>query len=163
MTTITYKTFSLETESLNSSALAYLIEYGFKQSLQDSVAGVKKAALEEGQTEADAEALVLSTMQVRFDAIIAGEVATRSQGPRLVGVDKFIADYAEVVLKAQCAKKKISWPTGKGSAETIKGWREALLTSPMGDKVKKEGERQFKESLKLAKQEDEGETFDFLS
>ncbi len=140
---IEFKGFTLDVDSLGKEALTYLLTYGFKQSLQDSVAGVRKAALDEGKSESEADEAVEAAMKARYDAILSGKVAVRAQGPRLQGLDKFVAEVADELLRAQCAKKGVKWPSGKGSADVVKGWRERLLASPMADNVKKEGKKRF--------------------
>ena len=52
MTKVTYThatagELSLETSTLPESAISYLLQYGFSQSLQDSIAGRAKAVREE--------------------------------------------------------------------------------------------------------------------
>lgn len=147
MTTLEYKGFSVESTSLPQEALDYLLLNGFKQALGDSIAGLGKKLKEEGLDEAAVEAQLQAAMHAKFDAIVSGSVSVRSIGPRLQGEDKFIADYADEVLKAQFAKKSLKWPNGKGSAETIKTLRDKLLASQHGDKVRSEGKKRYKAYL----------------
>ncbi len=56
-------------DDVNEAGMAYLVEYGLKQSLNDSMAGAKT----------DAEAV--GAWQKRWDAICNGSVATRSGDP----------------------------------------------------------------------------------
>lgn len=128
--------FTLDTEQLNEAGFAYLLQYGFAQSLQDSVAGRAKAVKEElikakaaeiardhadetdeGREElladwlnTEAESIadqidmdVLGTMQKRFDAILAGTVATRAAAePK----DPYAAIIREALQSAAKAKGK---------------------------------------------------------
>lgn len=102
MTTLSYerngKVYSTEVETLPAAAIAYLLQYGFSQSLQDSIAGRAKAVREEMSTIPDpkpdgwlgvaSEATILigiesdldGTLSKRLDAIKAGTVATRGPG-----------------------------------------------------------------------------------
>lgn len=87
--------FAIETATLPEAAITYLLQYGFAQSLQDSIAGRAKAVRDEmvaegkkegneAPTEAEiAEAIkqdLLGTLEKRMNAIMAGTVATRSPG-----------------------------------------------------------------------------------
>jgi uncharacterized protein YbjQ (UPF0145 family) len=81
MTTLSYarngQTYAVEVESLPPTAIHYLLQYGWAQSLQDSIAGREKKVKEEfidqlrakaleelgqGATEADADDLVLEQL-----------------------------------------------------------------------------------------------------
>lgn len=87
--------YALETGNLPETAISYLLQYGFAQSLQDSIAGRAKAVrdemVEEGKkegSEAPTEAEIVEaikqdiagTLAKRMDAISRGEVATRGEG-----------------------------------------------------------------------------------
>lgn len=101
MTTLSYerggKTYTTEVETLPATAIAYLLQYGFSQSLQDSIAGRAKAVADEMlppvadrkadfvvPTQAQIDAAVASDIEgqlgKRLDAIKAGSVATRGAG-----------------------------------------------------------------------------------
>jgi hypothetical protein len=98
MTTLSYerngKVYSTEVETLPPTAIAYLLQYGFSQSLQDSIAGRAKAVVEEllppiaerkpgfvVPTQEQIDAVVAEDIEgqlnKRLDAIKAGNVATR--------------------------------------------------------------------------------------
>lgn len=101
MTTLSYerggKTYTTEVESLSATAIAYLLQYGFSQSLQDSIAGRAKAVAEEmlppvadrkqdfvvptqAQIDEAIAADIDGMLQKRTAAIVAGSVATRGSG-----------------------------------------------------------------------------------
>lgn len=101
MTKLSYerggKVYETESSTLPETAIAYLLQYGFSQSLQDSIAGRAKAVAEEMlppvadrkpdfvvPTQADIDAAVAADidgmLQKRTAAIIAGSVATRGPG-----------------------------------------------------------------------------------
>lgn len=101
MTTLSYerggKVYATEVETLSATAIAYLLQYGWAQSLQDSIAGRAKAVAEEmlppvadrkadfvvpTQTQIDAAVAtdIDGMLQKRSAAIIAGTVATRGTG-----------------------------------------------------------------------------------
>lgn len=82
------KTYAIETTTLPDAAINYLLQYGFAQSLQDSIAGLQarteKEILEESPdlAEDEIQAKVLEAIDARLlkrlDAIIAGmQVQTR--------------------------------------------------------------------------------------
>lgn len=100
MTTLSYerngKTYTAEVETLPAPAIAYLLQYGFAQSLQDSIAGRAKAVeqelrnpdpkpanwvlLPDDQIANAVASDIEGTLNKRLDAIIAGSVATRGPG-----------------------------------------------------------------------------------
>lgn len=95
MTKVTYThatagELSLETSTLPESAISYLLQYGFSQSLQDSIAGRAKAVREEllkadpatspGVIDAAIADDIQGALLKRLDAIEKGEVATRGSG-----------------------------------------------------------------------------------
>lgn len=100
MTTLSYerngKVYSTEVETLPATAIAYLLQYGFAQSLQDSIAGRAKAVetelrnpdpkpqgwvlLPDDQIANAVASDIDGTLMKRLDAIIAGSVATRGPG-----------------------------------------------------------------------------------
>ena len=153
MTKIEYKDFSVEIETLKPESVLYLLTNGFKQSLADSIAGLGKKLKEEGRDAVSIDAELKAVMQAKFDAILDGSVSVRSVGPRLQGLDKFVAEVAEERLRAHCAKKSIKWPSGKGAAEKIAEWRGKLLASPMGDGVRVEGKKRFAAYIKAQESE----------
>jgi len=91
MTTLSYKRhgvdFAANVESMSAETIAYLLQYGWSQSLQDSVAGRAKAVREEvtGKDPLLSEAGILEairqdevgTMQKRMDAILANTIGAR--------------------------------------------------------------------------------------
>ena len=148
MANLTYKHFVLDTETLSEKGCDYLLQYGFAKSLQDSVAGMRKELAtpdESGKvlSEFDIEAELNAAMQERFDDIRKGEVGTRTQGPRLRGIDKVKFDIAVEELKAAFGTKKLAWPTGKGSAGVIGKYVAAFLAKH-DDRVTKEANRRMK-------------------
>jgi len=99
-------TFAVDVEKLPPKSLEYLLQYGFAQSLQDSIAGRAKAVRAEcvekgGMTEAEivaaVEADIAGQLGKRQDAIAAGTVGTPS--PR-----DPVATLAREQVKAALAK-----------------------------------------------------------
>ena len=142
MSNIEYKDFSLKIETLSPASLEYLVTYGLKQSLQDCIAGLAKKVTEGGADDATVEATIAAAMQKRFDAIVSGKVTVRSIGPRLRGMEKVMADYAEEMLKAAFSKAGHKWPSGKGSAEKIAELREKYIAK-YHDQVENEAKRRM--------------------
>lgn len=100
--TLTYKSFTLDTATITPEGIAYLLQYGFSQSLQDCVAGRAKKVrdeytkayetalaaserdgteepdpIDEDEVEAAVEADLQGAMGKRLDAIRDGSVAIR--------------------------------------------------------------------------------------
>ena len=149
MAKLTYKDFSVDSETIAPKGLDYLLQYGFAKSLQDCVAGMRKALAESGKdgvilTDNEIEDELQATMQERFYDILAGEVGTRTTGPRLRGIDKVKFDIAIEELKAAFGLKKMAWPSGKGSAEVIGKYVSAFLAKH-DDRVTKEANRRMKQ------------------
>ena len=144
MAKLVYKNFEVEAGEVAAKGIDYLLQYGFAKSLQDCVAGMRKALADEGKDEAAIEAELTATMQERFDDILAGEVGTRTTGPRLRGIDKVKFDIATEELKAAFGLKKMAWPSGKGSAETIGKYVSAFLAKH-DDRVTEEANRRMKQ------------------
>lgn len=108
-------TFQLEVESLPKESIAYLLQYGFNQSLQDCIAGRAKAVATEylegvkkgkpEQSPAEVKQMIvddlLGTLGKRFDAIESGTVGVRVGQPR----DELRAIAKEMVAAAVKAKK----------------------------------------------------------
>lgn len=122
--------FSINRETFDEMSPAaqwYLIQNGFKQSMADCVAGKAKAMRDEGEDEAEIASALFDKRKARFDAIFAGEVSSRTVGPRLKGVEKVMAEIAVEKLQNAASKKGIKWPSGKGAAEWIKERVDAYL------------------------------------
>jgi len=126
------KEYSVETESLKAESLSYLLQYGFSQSLQDSIAGAEKAVRQEYKEQADAagetvdEAEVAEavkqdidgTLQKRVDAILAGTVGTRvpqQRDPFAAMCKRIATEMARKGFKAA----NIKWP--KDRADEVVG------------------------------------------
>lgn len=130
MTIVTYTRngtdYSVDTAALPPVAVEYLLQYGWRQSLQDSIAGLEKAtkedfiarkdaAAEKGEAfDEDLEATVATAidarLQQRAKAIADGSVTT-SRAPRET-VDPFAnmcykvaAEYASAAVKAANVKR----------------------------------------------------------
>lgn len=93
----------------------YVLQYGFGKSLQDSVSGMAKAMLgekdesgERKHTDAEIEAALAEKRQERYDSIVAGDVSTRTTGPRVKGLEKVMQEIAWESIVAQCAKVNAS-------------------------------------------------------
>lgn len=126
--------------------LAYLVQYGFAQSLQDSVAGYAKRLRDDKEhplTDDEIAAKVSEKMAERFADIVAGEVGIRSGAPRLSGVEKIMRDVAREAIKAQVVAlnatgKKLTMPTGEKLGELVEKY-----IAKHADAVKAEAERRM--------------------
>lgn len=157
MTTLKYGDHTAELADLSPASLAYLAQYGFAKSLQDSVAGLAKAVkadpedyrkdVEDGTAMDDeelAKAVTEAKMLERFQAIIAGTVGTRSGTPRLSGIDKIMRDVAREAIKARAVAKGVKMPEGDDLAGIVAKY---LSNHP---EVRDEAERRQKAQASLA-------------
>lgn len=93
------KTYEVDTETLKPDAIEYLLQYGFAQSLQDSIAGLaKRVEAENG----DVDQAIDGQLNKRLDAIVAGTIGVRSIGEAR---DPLKAVANGMVRKALSAKK----------------------------------------------------------
>lgn len=112
---------------MSVKGLVYSIQYGLSQSGQDCVAGLGKKLDERRVTEGDVDGnkygssdigepyyndaekatIMHDTYKERFDAILAGEIGHRSQGPRVKGPEKVLREVAweQIVAKASAVGK----------------------------------------------------------
>lgn len=109
--------FALEVESLPATAIAYLLQYGFSQSMQDCIAGLakaKKAELEEtddfksGKLTPDGVAdevtlAIMAQLEKRMTAIREGTIGIRAPG---VAKDP-LSSLAREQVRAALAKKGV--------------------------------------------------------
>jgi hypothetical protein len=103
---------AVETILANQKATAYLLQYGFRQSLQDAVAGMKKALSAEGKSDSEITAAMVDATQKRFDAIMAGTIGNRVGVSRVTGIEKLMRDVAIETLRVAAAAKKVALPKG---------------------------------------------------
>lgn len=110
------KTYSVDPSILPAASIAYLLQYGWAQSLQDSIAGRAKKVREEYEVkgEFDAEEISLAIdedldgqLSKRADSIIAGTMGQRESVSRdpFGTMCKRIA--AEMLAKALKASKTV--------------------------------------------------------
>lgn len=119
-TKLVYGDFTYDLPGDHDAREAYLLQYGFAQSMQDSIAGKAKAwreaTNEEGNrlhSDVEVQVMLHDAQQARFDAIVEGTVSHGARGPRLATIDRIMRDVATERLKANAAKTKQSMPKGK--------------------------------------------------
>lgn len=155
MTTLSYerngKTYTTDSDKLPATAIAYLLQYGFAQSLQDSIAGRAKAVAEEMlppvadrkpdfvvPTEEQIKAAILSDLDgqlnKRLDAIVAGTVATRGPGVARDPTSGIVREL--LVAYAKSKGKKLP----KADSDEYKAMAEKMRTAK-ADWIKEELER----------------------
>lgn len=116
--------------------------HGFKQKLGDAAAMTKEEKAELGGAEA-IEAKVAEKRKAIIVALREGKFSVgAAAGPRLRGVDAVMHEIAVEVLKGAFSAKGLKWPTGKGSAETIRGLAEKYI-SKNETTVRKEAQRRM--------------------
>lgn len=117
--------------AMSADAIAYLVRNGFTQSITDAAAFSAKD--KDGKSESEVAAMAAEARQKRFDAILAGEVGSRGpSGPRLGVRESYAAEFAVAQIRKAPAfvSGKVAWPTGAGSAATIRGWIDAWYARP---------------------------------
>jgi hypothetical protein len=82
-------------------------------------------------TEAELEKIKEETYAQKVAAILEGTLGVRGPGVSHNPLAKFKREYAVTVLKAAYAKKKMTWPTGKGSGDVIAEMVGKLLNHPV--------------------------------
>jgi hypothetical protein len=126
MTTLTYGKFTIDTADVTESGIAYLLQYGFAKSLQDSVAGVKAAMADETDESGEAKyndaeiAVALhDKQQSRFEAIVAGTVGTRATGPRATPVETMMRNVAKEAIRVACVAQGRKLPKGEAMVALV--------------------------------------------
>lgn len=97
---------------LTQEAIEYAINYGLRQSMNDATAGVAKEMDGKGFSSDEISDELNRLRTERFDAIMSGDISTRSGGPRLRGIDQFIRIIADEEIKAAAGKLKVKLPKG---------------------------------------------------
>lgn len=142
--------FSVDPESLKPETIAYLLQYGWAQSLQDSVAGrAKKVREESAAKEMDSAEIdqaiqddELGTMQKRMDAILSGVVRNGTRGPRDVFGSMF-AKVAKDLLSAYAKAKGKKLP--KANSDELKVLLEKF-TNANREAIETETKRRIEEA-----------------
>ena len=138
-------------------AIAYLLQYGFSKSLQDSVAGKLKVFLAgvrntsedtakglpewkaEPMTEDEAKVEIQRLLAERADDIRTGSVTRRAGGPRLRGIDWYIREVAKDFLAKAAAAKGKKLPAKAADLQP----RLDAYTTKNADKVRAEAQRRM--------------------
>lgn len=137
MTTLKYGPHYVESDEITPAGIAYLLQYGFAKSLQDSVAGLKKdvianraryeSDIPDGAAMSDeelAEVVLSDKMAERFADILAGKVGTRVGGQRLDPLARTMRDIAHEAIFAAAAKKGVKRPDGEALRAITEKWLE---------------------------------------
>lgn len=153
MTTLTYKNWSLHArfndvvtqEVFNGAAHAlavaygvpessvfYLLNNGWKQSLQDSFAGPRAKAIADGESDETIANVVETSVLKRIDSIRAGMVASNGGRDPLVST-------AKDMIEIEARKKKMKLPKGEALTALVKAYIEKNF-----DKVKAEAAKRAK-------------------
>jgi hypothetical protein len=150
------KTYEIDTDQV-VGGLAYLLQYGFSQSLQDSIAGRAKSVREEMTDAKDkpagwtvpSEAVIAAAidadidgmLQKRSAAILAGTVAVRTSEPK----DPWAGIIREILVKS-AAKQGKKLP--KADSDEYKALVEKVRTSK-ADWITKELARRAKMDMDI--------------
>lgn len=90
-----------------------LAQYGARQWIQDSIAGMAKEMKGEGADEDAIKAALVAEQEARWQSIVDGTVGTRSTGPRVRGVERVIRDVALENIKSVLGKLNKKLPKGQ--------------------------------------------------
>lgn len=161
-----FNTFEIDESRIAPKGIAYLLQYGLNQSMQDSIAGLRKKVLEnvkeyrddieDGSAMTDDEvaaAVIEAKLTERFNAIVAGTVGTAGGGTRLTGEAKLTRDVAMERLKAIAVSRKVTLPK---EAEKINALIDKHLSKPENaEAVKAEVARRMAAQKALAESSDD--------
>lgn len=160
-TVLKFGTHEAMLQDISPKGLLYLVQYGFKQSMQDSIAGYEKKLADEKNEDGTAKytkdeitQAVIDRQSARFDDILAGEVGTRTGAPRLSGIEKIMRDVARETIKAAAVAKGMKVPTG----ETMTKFAEQYVAKHEA-KVRAEAQRRLDSQSAVKADDDE---FSFL-
>lgn len=143
--------FTLDPNTLPGEAIAYLLQYGFAQSLQDCVAGRAKKVRDEGGSEENVVSDEIGTMQKRLDAIIAGSVNSGTRGPR----DPFgsmVAKVAKEFLAAYARSKGKKLP--KAGTDEMKELLAKFTTAKKAE-IEAEAKLRLERNAEISDESDE--------
>lgn len=123
-------------DTLPHNILIALAQRGLDNKIRDAGALTKE---EKEAMGPDVEAHIAARRAAVIDTLTRGEWSQKSSGPRLKGIDAVMDEVAEQALKVAYASVKRAWPTGKGSAETIRGMKDKYLAK-YGQEVRLEAQ-----------------------
>lgn len=152
MTTLTYKNWSLVPSfnvvdqeifgqgvkalslayGIPESSVFYLLNNGWKQSLQDSFAGPRAKAIADGESDETVANVVETSVSKRIASIKSGMVASNG------GRDPLVAT-AKDMIEVEARKKKMKLPKGEALTTLVKAYIDANF-----DKVKAEAAKRAK-------------------
>lgn len=135
---------------LSPKGLVYLIQYGANKSGQDCVAGLAKeldeAKNEDGSPKYDAtEKAVMfnDEYSARFNAIVAGDIGHRTQGPRVKGVEKVIREVVWETIVARATVLNVAGKLPKKAVEQATMIEKYLADGERAASAKAEAERRM--------------------
>lgn len=133
-----------------AKGLVYLIQYGANKSGQDCVAGLAKeldeAKNEDGSPKYDAtEKAVMfnDEYSARFNAIVAGDIGHRTQGPRVKGVDKVIREVVWEIIVNAATNKGVAGKLPKKATEQLSMVEKYLSDGDRAASARIEAERRM--------------------
>lgn len=145
------QTFETVVENLPPKAVEYLLQYGWAQSLQDSIAGLAKAKradleetddfknglLSEDDILAEIKAATLAKLSERAKAIVEGTIGAKVGTGKVDDITKLAREQVSAALKAKGMKLDMKTDEGKAKfAELVENHK-----TKNGDKLRAEIER----------------------
>lgn len=168
---LTLDSFTVDVGQLPAATLDYLIANGFSQAMRDSaasaaanvarkraggaftsVADYRGTCGDVAGFNAEVAEETLRLRAVKFAALLSGEVeVARRPSPKANTVEAEEAKVVKELTKLWLAKRGLKYPVGKGSSEIIAKHESEFSALPgIGEKVRKEAQRRFKEAQALA-------------
>lgn len=142
--------FEIDTDTLPETSVTALLQRGinhyFGNEQAAKVSNMRKKAEADGEEFSDdqAESALAGFRADAMTALEDGTIGSRSGGPKLRGLEKFVFDVAVGELRVHAAKKNVKWPSGKGAAERIAGLvGQWMANAQNAARVRAEAQRQF--------------------
>lgn len=152
---VTIKGFGVDLPLLSDVARNYFLQYGVRQSLQDSVAGLAKEMaddndvsenpLSKSELAAAIAAAELAAVTDRYNSAMIGAIGNRATGPRVRGIDKVMRDLAIARVRAVATAQQKKMPTGEKLAKFV-----ATVLAKNGDAIRAEAEAIMARDAELA-------------
>ena len=110
---VSYGKHSIDTSDVAEAGVEYLLQYGFAQSLQDSLAGKRAKLAADGLADDEIEAELDNILTARVAKIQAGTIGATMPSASRDPLGGEMAKVAVAELTASLAKQNVKMPTGK--------------------------------------------------
>jgi hypothetical protein len=128
-----------ELPSPYQARVTYLLTYGTRKTLQDSVSGRAKELKAANVGDSEVKSTLFGEMNARWGDVLSGDVGHGERGPRLSLLERTVRDVIELFTTGKKKKNGESY-----SGEDKKSLREQYIATPgKFPKVQKEVERRM--------------------